>query len=147
MQLNHVEISVPAATLNEAFAADLDSLLETGFGWSSTLRTVAHPTRGPSIELGYRMSSGVQLILREAHAALQPGVEDHLGFAVDVETFARVFTACLHLSRKDRRLELLYLEGGQPLEIDLGDSTYRTFFVRFLLPFWFQFETQESKPS
>ena len=143
MRLNHIEISVPATTLIEGFAEDLDRLLKEGFGWSRALRTVGHPTLGPSVELSYDLGGPVRLVLREARAALQPGVEDHLGFGVDSEELDRLYEHCISLSRRNRRVELAYVEDGRPFQVNLGEATYRTFLVQFLLPVWFQFETYQ----
>jgi hypothetical protein len=145
MVLDHLEISVATGTITQTFAADLNGLLEDVFGWTATLRTVAHPKFGDTAELSYAIGSGFRLIVRETSRALQPGLEDHLGFTVDPDEFGRLTEACLRFASQRPRVELSYLASGLPMQVDLGDAAYKTFFVRFLLPVWFQFETTEKK--
>ena len=39
-------------------------------------------------------------------------------------------------------MELDYVVDGGASSVDLGESVFRTFFVRYLLPVWFQFESR-----
>jgi len=145
MHLDHFEISVAKDTLTQAFATDLNGLLEQVFGWRGSLRRVEHTKFGETTELTYAIDRGFRLIIREGPQALQPGQEDHLGFAVDFDEFGRLSEACGRFASQHRRTELSYFDQGRPTRIDLGDREYQTFFIRFLLPIWFQFETTHQK--
>jgi hypothetical protein len=142
MRLSHVEVSVGRGTLTDEFAADLDRLIGI-FGWHGTTRTVQHPVSGPSIERSYVISDGVSLVLREHDDALQPGTEDHLGFVVGPDEIQRLAAACVQLAHEDDRVELAHVVDGKPWSAEVGDRVLHTFFVRLLLPVWFQFGATE----
>ena len=145
MRLDHIEISVPLGTLTQTFATDLDLLLGDIFGWTgSSPRVVVHPRFGETAEVSYAIESGLRLIIREAARPLQCGQEDHLGLSVGSDEFARLAEACLRLASQHAQVELSYLDNGHPLRIEFDGGAYKTFFVRFLLPVWFQFETTET---
>jgi hypothetical protein len=145
MRFDHLEISVATGTLTRAFATDLNGLLEDVFGWTGSLRTTAHPKFGDTAELTYAIDRSFRLIAREASQPLQPGQEDHLGFTLDPGEFERLAEACLRFASQHPHVQLSYFDEGHPFRVDLGEIAYRTFFIRFLLPVWFQFETTEKK--
>jgi hypothetical protein len=142
VRLTHLEISVAPGSLTQAFVDDLDRLLDVVFGWQGTTRTSQHPTQGPSSDRTYAIPNGPNLVLREGPQALMIGGQDHLGFAVDSDDLDRLVNDCLALASKDNRVSLDYVEDGKASSIDLGSSVFRTFFVRYLLPVWFQFESR-----
>jgi hypothetical protein len=47
---------------------------------------------------------------------------------------------CSDLATRDTRVELRYVEAGKPSRTSVGGMVFRTFFVRHLIPLWFQFE-------
>ena len=57
------------------------------------------------------------------------------------DEFGRLSEACLRLASQHARVELSYFDNGHPMRIATEGGAYKTFFVRFLLPVWFQFET------
>jgi hypothetical protein len=142
VRLTHLEISVAPGSLTQAFADDLDQLLENVFGWSGTTRTSEHPAGGPSTDRTYAIPDGPNLVLREGPQALKVGGQDHLGFVVEGTELDRLVAECVALAAKDERVELDYVEDGKASSVDLGSSVFRTFFVRYLLPVWFQFESR-----
>src|SRR5688572_24704931 len=73
-------------------------------------------------------------------ARLEPGDEDHLGFVVELDELERLAVACDRLAAEDARFETRYLTGGVADAVDIGPMVFHTFFVRFELPLWFQFE-------
>jgi hypothetical protein len=70
-------------------------------------------------------------------------MEDHLGFVVTGDELDRLLDGCNQLRRDEPRLELAHVTNGVASSVDLGDRVLRTFFVRLLLPIWFQFEARE----
>jgi hypothetical protein len=143
MHLSHVEISLASGTMSEQWVSDLDRLLTGVFGWTGVTRTVDIPERGPTFERGYRMTGDVALVLREHEHALVAGMEDHLGFVVTGDELDRLLDGCNQLRGDEPRLELAHVTNGVASSVDLGDRVLRTFFVRLLLPIWFQFEARE----
>jgi hypothetical protein len=139
MKVSHVDISVEQETLTDPFVRDLERLVCDVFGWSGGRRTQMQPGRDPTRTVSYR-AAGLTLTIREAASGLREGVEDHLGFVVDGPELERLARACAALASTDPRVETLYLDGDRPSSVDIGDTELRTFFVRFGLPLWFQFE-------
>ncbi|MFL6110113.1 MAG: hypothetical protein ACJ786_01985 [Catenulispora sp.] len=144
MRLTHVELSVPAGTLTPDFEADVDRLLHDVFGWTGRTAVGHHPTLGPTTERTYAMTEHVRLVLREAAAPLAPGTEDHFGFQVEPGRIDDLAARCAALASVDDRIELRYIEDGRASAIEMGDTVFRTFFVRHLIPLWFQFEAWEA---
>jgi len=145
LTLTHVEVSIPRSTLTAAFESDLDRLLHDGFGWTGRTTVAEHPALGPTTERTYAMTNHVRLVLREAPTALQPGTEDHFGFQLEPGQIDDLAAKCIALANDDDRVELRYVDDGRASAIDLGDAVFRTFFVRYLIPLWFQFEALEPK--
>src|SRR5204862_5272982 len=117
------------------------------FGWTGQTRTVNHPTLGPSLERVYDMPGVGRLLLREGSEPVTGGgesCEDHLGFSVDGAELDRLLAGTLAVAARESRVELRHVVNGHPSEVDLGGTVFRTFFVRFLVPLWFQFESFES---
>lgn len=139
MELSHVDISVPQGALTEDFVGGLERLVCGIFGWTGGARVVERPGFEPVRSASYRAESTV-LTLHEADSALQPGDEDHLGFLVDLAELERLAAACGELAAGDPRFETRYLTDGVADAVDIGSRVFHTFFVRFRLPLWFQFE-------
>jgi hypothetical protein len=143
MELTHVEISVEAGTVE-----GLECLLVDVLGWSALTQLVDHPVLGPSTEHVFTMTGGERFVVREVTgSALRAGTEDHLGFRMDSAELDRLFEACRRLRDRHPDLELSYVVDDKPFEADLGAVIFRTFFVRFRLPVWFQFEAWDPKGS
>lgn len=144
MQLTHIDISVPRGTLSDDFVSGLEQLLCGVLGWRGGVSTTSRPGSEPSPSANYRGES-MALTLHEADEGLRPGVEDHLGFMVDLGELDRLAAACAELAARDARFETLYLTDGVADSVDTGAGEFHTFFVRFGLPVWFQFEHYAAK--
>lgn len=143
MELTHVELSVARGALDPAFEADLDRLLHDVFGWVGATTVDDVPDAGPSKSRTYIVSSHVKLVLREQPIAMTAGEDDHLGFLVGSAELDELLERTLALASHDDRLELRHVRHGRPSAVAGGSYVFRTFFVRFLLPVWFQFEAYE----
>lgn len=144
MQLSHVDISVRRGVLTDDFVTGLERLVCGVFGWQGGARMLERPGFDPVRSASYRTPTAV-LTLHEADAALEPGDEDHLGFLVELDEMERLASACGRLAAEDARVETRYLTEGVADAVDIGSTVFHTFFVRFELPLWFQFEHYAAK--
>jgi hypothetical protein len=147
VELTHVELSVAAGTLQPVFEADLDRLLHGVFGWTGETAVEDVPSDGPSTARTYLVTAHVKLVLREQAIGLSPGTQDHLGFRVSNGELDRLVDATIALAAEDARVELRHVERGRALTVEVGSLVFKTFFVRFLVPVWFQFESWDSSPA
>lgn len=92
----------------------------------------------------YIVSSRVKLVLREQPIAMTAGTDDHLGFLVGPAELDDLVERTLALASTDDRLELRHVRDGRARAVSGGSFVFKTFFVRFLLPVWFQFESYEA---
>ena len=146
MELTHIELSVPTGTFTDR-SADPGRLFTDCFGWPGTTRVVAHPKLGKSTEISYEITGKVKLVVREGPNTLEALSDDHLGFSVEPAELDQLLSRCLDLARRDPRVEFQFVEANRASEVDLGEVVFRTFFVRFLLPIWIQFECLATEPS
>jgi hypothetical protein len=147
MELTHVEVSVATGTLDPAFEADLDRLLHGVFGWTGATSVDRFPGAGWSRSRTYVVSSHVNFVLREQPTAMTAGTEDHLGFRLGPAELDELVERTVALASSDDRLELRHIEAGRATAVDLGSFVFKTFFVRYVLPVWFQFESYENHPG
>jgi hypothetical protein len=145
VELTHVELSVATGTLAPRFEADLDRMLHDVFGWVGATTVEDVPDAGPSTSRTYTVSSHVKLVLREQPIAPTAGTDDHLAFLVEPAELDQLVERTLALANTDDRLELRHVRDGRPSAVAGGPFVFKTFFVRFLLPVWFQFESYESR--
>jgi len=145
VELTHVELSVATGTLHPRFEADLDRLLHDVFEWVGATSVDDVPDAGPSKSRTYVVSSHVKLVLREQPIAMTAGADDHLGFLVGPAELDELVERTVALARADDRLELRHVSDGRASAVAGGAFVFKTFFVRFLLPVWFQFESYESR--
>lgn len=145
MRIDHIDITVPTGTFNESFFGDLDKLLTHILGRPGETRRLNSPLDGSfRQERVYWLPNGDPfLVLREAHEALQPGFEDHIGVMVEPSELDRVFDQCQQLAAIDDRVEVGWTVDDLPLAVDVGTVVLRGFFVRYLLPLWLDIQTRD----
>jgi hypothetical protein len=102
---------------------------------------------GPIPHRSYQLPGNNALLLSELDEAMVPGTEDHLGFGVEPDELERLAAGCRQLADRDQRVELRYLEEGGPMTETVDGVVVRTFFVRYLVPVWFQFHWRSAAPA
>ena len=144
MRINHIEVSVPLGALTPEFVARADRLLVDVFGWS---REPAAAGGSASVRHKWRLPSDQSIVVYEAASPLRVDGDDHVGLEVSRSELARIFDGCRELAASDPAVEFLHLDDGRPAIIPSSDgSAYSTFFVRYVLPLWMQFEAREPAP-
>jgi hypothetical protein len=135
IRFNHMEITLPLGTLNEGFRASLDAFYGDVFGFTCTSGEM-FGQRCHTMKL----DNGSFILLMESDEPMSvPGFE-HLGFEhksrseVD-QTLAKV----RQWQEKDERVQL-----RADLDGELDGRLYHAYYVKHLLPIWF--DVQYSEP-
>ncbi len=134
MRFNHMELTFARGTLDEATRSDIDAFYGDLLGW----RCIPYELFG---QIGHLLipDEGQFLLLMESDDPLSSPGLDHLGVLVDSRAEVdALHEACSAFAEKDDRLQILDFE-------DLVNPrvTQRLFYVRYLLPIWFDVHALE----
>lgn len=135
MRFNHMELSFPTGTLTREFRDDVDAFFCAVLGWDSLDTEVV----GQSCHL-LRPDDGQFILLAESNEPMSSPGYDHLGLLM--ETRAEVdatLAECQSFQKKDRRLRIKEYE-----DLVLPTVTVHAFYVKLLLPIWFDIQSMES---
>ena len=139
VRFNHMELTFPRGDLDAATLADIYSFYGGVFGWSNT---EDHVGGEPAHILGV----GDQFILlAESDSPIaSPGL-DHLGLMVATRSEVdELHDACRRFAKTDDRVEILEFEDIVKPEFGL---TQHFFYVRYLLPLFFDVHSAEFQSS
>jgi hypothetical protein len=127
VQFNHMELTFARGTLDDTARADIDAFYGDVFGWIGKDTTVL----GQSCHL---LLAGAQFILlAESDTPIASPGYDHLGLLVDTfDSVDELLERCRRYHEKDPRLQLKEYD-----DFVVGPVTQHTFYVRYLLPIWF----------
>ncbi len=127
VQFNHMELTFPRGALDGSARADIDAFYGDVFGWTGKDTTVL----GQSCHL---LLAGAQFILMaESDTPIVSPGYDHLGLLVDTfESVDELLERCHRYREKDPRLQIKEYD-----DFVVGPVTQHTFYVRYLLPIWF----------
>jgi hypothetical protein len=135
MRFNHMELSFPIGTLTREFRDDVDAFFCSVLGWDSLDTEVV----GQSCHL-LRPDDGQFILLAESNEPMSSPGYDHLGLLM--ETRAEVdatLAECQNFQKKDGRLRIKEYE-----DLVLPTVTVHAFYVKHLLPIWFDIQSMES---
>jgi hypothetical protein len=139
MRFNHMELTFPRGTMTDELKADVDAFYGDVFGW----RFLDTPVVG---QLGHLCQMGDQgdfiLLLESDRPMSSPGY-DHLGFLHD--TAAEVddlLAKCKAWQLKDDRVHIKEYE-----DLVTPNLTVHAFYVKYLLPIWFDVQSQERRAA
>jgi hypothetical protein len=125
-RFNHVALSVPPTSLDDAGRADIIGFYSHVFGWQE-MPTMTRP--GEQLVLqAYSYDQFVFIIGRDE--PMRGADRDHFGMAVDsIDELEGFLTRAREVAASDDRVEI---EG--PETDDFGFLKLHSFYVRFLLP-------------
>lgn len=140
-RMNHMELTVPVGTLAEE-QDDICAFYTEVFGFEAIpLPVPVMETPGLVLRTDEHTSQFLLLVEQEQHIQ-SPGY-DHLGFIFDTRAEVDdIREQCARWQKKDDRLQLKDYD-----DIVIGPSTTRAFYVRYLLPIWFDVQTVEYEPG
>jgi hypothetical protein len=140
LRFHHMELTLPRGALDAQARADLKQFYGEIFGFDA----IDVPILG---QLGLLLRTDAEtsqfLLVTEAREPMQSPGFDHLGFLV--ESRARVdalLARCRAWRERDARVALKEYE-----DLVQGGVTVRAFYVKFLLPIWFDVQSLEYAPG
>ena len=134
MRFNHMELTFPRGTLTAELRAEIDDFYGRVFGW----RGLDTPVMGQSCHLLMLDEHvGQFLLLAESDTPMSSPGYDHLGLLqesrADVDA---ILSACETFQAGDDRLQLKRYKDD-----DTGNITIHAFYVKYLLPIWFDVQS------
>ena len=135
MRLNHMELTLPEGGL-DAQRADIAAFYEEVFGW----KPLDLPLLGQKTLL-LRVDEEVSqfvLVAESDRPMASPGY-DHLGLLLDDRGEVDALLAkCRAYQQRDERVKIKEYD-----DLVQGDLTVHAFYVKYLLPIWFDVQSQE----
>ena len=136
LRFNHMELTFPPGTLTPEFRAEVDAFYGPIFGFrgldTEVVGQLAHLLLG---------GEGQFILLAEGERHLRSPGYDHLGFLFDTRAEVDALLArCREHQARDPRVQLKEYQ-----DLVVGDLTVRAFYVKYLLPIWFDVQCMEQK--
>ena len=134
MRFNHMELTVPLGTLDENMRADIKSFYGDVLGWN----TMDVPLLN---QLTYYMSpdDGQFILLAESDKPMVSPGYDHLGLFVENRAEVdELLEQCKKFQAQDTRMKIKEYD-----DLVQGPVTVRAFYVKYLLPIYFDIQTLE----
>jgi hypothetical protein len=138
MRFNHMELTFGRGELNEEMRADIDHFYGDVLNW----RCQPNELFGQLAHL-LVPDEGQFILLMEVDEPIQSPSFDHLGLLMDTrEEVDEVLEACRRVQEKDDRLQIKLFD-----DIVSPKVTQHAFYVRYLLPIWFDVCALEYPPG
>ena len=134
MRFNHMELTFPVGTLTESLREEIDAFDSSIFGWHGLDTQVV----GQSCHL--LMPDPDQFILlAESDTPMSSPGYDHLGLLQDTrQEVDGLLDACERYAEKDDRVTIRRYE-----DLVYPDLTIHAFYVKYLLPIYFDVQCME----
>ena len=133
-RFNHMELTFPAGTLTDDYKADIDAFYTSVFGW----RTMDTEVVGQLCHLLLLEDDQFLLLAESKNPMSSPGY-DHLGLLqesrADVDA---LLDACHRYQEKDDRVQIKEYK-----DLVYPDLTVHAFYVKYLLPIYFDVQSME----
>ena len=134
MRFNHMELTFAEGTLDDKMRADIKSLYGDVLGWE----TMDIPLLG---QRTYYLApdDGQFILLAESNKPMQSPGYDHLGLLLENRTEVdELLEQCEKFSERDPRMKIKKYD-----DIEEGPVTVRAFYVKYLLPIYFDIQCME----
>lgn len=136
LRFNHMELTFPTGTLTPEFRAEVDAFYGPVFGFKGLDTKVVG-------QLAHLLLTGEGqfILLAEGERHLHSPGYDHLGFLHDTRAEVDDLLArCKEHRARDPRVQIKEYE-----DLVVGDLTVRAFYVKYLLPIWFDVQCMEQR--
>lgn len=136
LRFNHMELTFAPGTLTPEFRAQVDEFYGPVFGFKGVDTEVVG-------QLTHILLSGEGqfILLAEGDKHIHSPGYDHLGFLHDSRTEVDDLLArCKRHRARDDRVQIKEYE-----DLVVGDLTVHAFYVRYLLPIWFDVQCMEQR--
>ena len=139
MRMNHMELTFPRGMLDDAFRKEVDDFYGTVFGWTGIDTEVV----GQLTHILLTGTGGDFVLLAESDKPMSSPGYDHLGLLqptrADVD---ELLAKCREFQDRDGRV-LIKDYDDLVNQTDAGELVVRAFYVKFLLPIWFDVQCME----
>lgn len=134
VRFNHMELTVPKGTLTPEFRAEIRAFYGDVLGWMVSDTEIVG-----GLQLLLRPDETQFILVAESSRPLQSPGYDHLGLLCDTRAEVdEVLTACQAFAARDDRLQLKIYE-----DLHTGNVVVHAFYVKYLLPIWFDVQVIE----
>lgn len=138
MRFNHMELTLPPGTLDRRFRDDVARFYGELFGWTQ----MDVDLLGQSC-LYLQVDDGQFLLLAESPKPLSSPGYDHLGLLLEERgEVDALLERCQKFQQHDDRVQLKLYD-----DLLQGPVTVRAFYVRYLLPLYFDVQCMEWQPG
>ena len=138
LRFNHMELTLPPGALDDATRAEIKSFYGDVFGWNAIETPILGQT---GLLLRTDTETSQFLLLIESKKSLSVPGYDHLGLLLEKRAEVdRAFEAIRKWQAQDERVQIKEYE-----DLVQGDVTVHAFYVRYLLPIWFDVQCLEWK--
>jgi hypothetical protein len=138
MRFNHLEMTFPRGTFTKEFRDDVEAFYGSVFGWE--LRDVE--LLGQTNFL-LRPDDGQFILLAEYDRPISSPGYDHVGLLQESrEDVDALLEACKQWAEKDDRVKLKIYN-----DLITGNTTTHAFYVKYLLPLYFDIQHLSIKPE
>jgi hypothetical protein len=136
LRFNHMELTLPPGALDARTREEIARFYDDVFGWKS----LEVPILGQQALLLRTDEDTSQFVLvAESRKPVSVPGYDHLGLLLDTRAEVDAALAAIRAWReRDPRVEIKEYE-----DLDQGDVTVHAFYVRYLLPIWFDVQCME----
>ncbi|HEY3095694.1 MAG TPA: VOC family protein [Acidimicrobiia bacterium] len=135
MRFNHMEMTFPPGTLTSEFREEVDGFYGSVFGWTGVDTEVV----GQLCHLLLSEEAQQFILLAESEKPMQSPGYDHLGllFSTRAEVDDKL-EECKRYQEKDDRVRIKEYD-----DLVIDDLTTRAFYVKYLLPIYFDVQCME----
>jgi hypothetical protein len=135
MRFNHMELTFPTGTLTTEFREEIDAFYGSVFGWIGVDTEVV----GQLCHILLSEEAQQFILLADSDKPMQSPGYDHLGllFATRAEVNDKL-EQCKRYQEKDDRVEIKEYD-----DLVIGDLTTYAFYVKYLLPIYFDVQCME----
>ena len=140
MRFNHMELTVAPGALDETLRADITRFYGEVFGWTATsVRIVGQD----ALLLMLDPEASQFILVAESPNPMQSPGYDHLGLLLETRPEVDALLArCRQWQETDPRLRLKEYD-----DLVQGPVTVHAFYVKHLLPIWFDVQAMEWQPD
>jgi hypothetical protein len=135
MRFNHMELTFERGTLDDTMRKEVDAFYSDVFGWTGVDTEVV----GQLCHILLTGDRGDFILLAESGKPIQSPGYDHLGLLQGTrDSVDELLAKCKDWQRRDARVQLKEYE-----DLVTGDLVVHAFYVRYLLPIWFDVQCME----
>lgn len=135
MRFNHMELTFPPGMLDTELREEVDAFYGSVFGWIGVDTEVV----GQLCHILLSEEAQQFILLAESHKPMQSPGYDHLGllFSTRAEVDEKL-EQCKRYQEKDDRVRIKEYD-----DLVVGDLTTHAFYVKYLLPIYFDVQCME----